>query len=550
MRAGIWKLRAQPEPACGIRARKFTIAERNPSGAGGEIGIHASFRNLSRKRWRFESSPAHMFQNLLDQLSKQFISFFSSGTIYISDGLDVFLVAILIYAILLLLKQTRSFLILFGLFILGIIFLIAKLLNLYLTSLALQSIFSVIFIVIIVVFQTEIRRLFELIALFSTRQIKRQALPQPTSYVNELVQATATLSHEKNGALIILSGRDDLNRFLEGGTLADCVISEELIDSIFDPHSSGHDGAMIISKSRIMNFGTHLPLSTNFKEIGKHGTRHSAALGISELTDCLAIVVSEETGSISIAREGKLKKLTGADELSGVLSRFLKLAQPGSATSLFRQVLQKDQRLKLLSIALAILLWVTFAFRAETVTKDFVVPVAFSKLSESTLIEDYSPREINIKIEGRGDSSFSDLDPASLKVELDSLDIKDGLNTFTITDSNIRLPLKFTVSSIQPQSIFVSAKKYRSVALPIKVALAGAPAKNFQVTDITASPSTVEIWLPEKDFQPVEIITQPVKITASKVSVLGEYELILPPGAKLKKASEFQVSVAVTIESN
>ena len=101
-----------------------------------------------------------------------FKNFFSTGTVYISDALDVILVAILIYAILLLLKRTRSFLILFGEFILVIVYISARFLNLYLTTVALQSLLSVLFIVIIVVFQNEIRRFFELIALFSTRQIK------------------------------------------------------------------------------------------------------------------------------------------------------------------------------------------------------------------------------------------------------------------------------------------------------------------------------------------------------------------------------------------
>lgn len=473
-----------------------------------------------------------------------FKNFFSTGTIYISDALDVILVAILIYAILLLLKRTRSFLILFGVFILGVIYVGAKFLNLYLTTVALQSLFSVLFIVIIVVFQNEIRRFFELIAHFSTRQINLNKHINQNTHITELVQAIASMSHDKMGGLIVLPGRDEVDRFLEGGVLADSVISEELITSLFDPHTPGHDGAMIISKNRIRNFGTHLPLSNNFKEIGKHGTRHSAALGISEQTDCLAIVVSEESGNISVAKEGKLKKVT-SEELTQIVNKFI---NPKNNKSFgWKQIISDHPILKLISITLAVLLWITFAFRAETVQKDFTVPVSFANLPDGILIEDFSPQDLKITLEGRGESSFDQIDSSDLKVNLDTKYLKTGLNTLQILPANIIRPTKLSLQSFQPQAIYVSAKKYRLLSLPVTAQTTGNPQRGYQVSGIVIEPSFVEVWIPEQDIAPQSLSPKPISVSQANQNVLGEYELIIPSNLKLKKQDDILVNVAISV---
>ena len=138
--------------------------------------------------------------------------------------------------------------------------------------------------------------------------------------------------------------------------MLDGVISEDVMLSIFDPTSPGHDGAMILNKNRIEKFGVHLPLSNNFREIGKHGTRHSAALGIAERSDALALVVSEESGMMSLAQNGSLKEVKSLEELELRLNKFLREKLPDDYANSFTDIIRYNMREKIAALAIAILL--------------------------------------------------------------------------------------------------------------------------------------------------------------------------------------------------
>lgn len=242
----------------------------------------------------------------------------------------------------------------------------AKYFNLYLTLLTLRYFAGVSIILFVVIFQTEIRKYFEFLGLAGTRQIKVGPLASRSPSITEIIQSCVKMARTKIGALIIIQGKDTLDPFIEGGVQLDGVISEEILLSIFDPTSEGHDGALIVSNNRVSKFGVHLPLSTNFKEIGKRGTRHGAALGLSENTDALCIVVSEERGKISLCKEGKLKTLEDPSNFEKELEKFIKAKFPNdsapnefSITKFFKHNLV----LKAGSIAVAIILWFFTAYR-------------------------------------------------------------------------------------------------------------------------------------------------------------------------------------------
>ncbi len=473
-------------------------------------------------------------------------SFLATGNIYSTDILDIIIVTFFIYVGLLLLKQTKSYLLLVGVLILVGLYILSRLLNLYLTTLALQSVFSVLFIILIVVFQREIRRFLEVVAQISTRQIKVRHQTPATAYAADLVQCIAQFSHEKIGALIVLTGRDNIDRHLAGGVLSDSLISEELLSSIFDPHSEGHDGAAIITKSRLASFGVHLPLSNNFKEVGKHGTRHGAALGISEISDALAIVVSEEKGTISVAREGKLKLLNSVEELTVILNRFVKDNFGTEKPNMIRDFIKKDTRLKLLSLACALLLWATFAFRAETIRRVYTLPITFKSLPENTLIEDYSPKDIKITLESRGEVNFQNLGPDSFSLNLESSQLQNGLNQISITENNIRHPLNLNLVNIDPPRVYLSVKKYRPENVPVKITLVGQLAKGYSAS-ADSDPQEVNLWVLEGTSTPKEISTPPIDISGATADIIRELELVLPPGVKSPSGEQVRVTVAITI---
>jgi diadenylate cyclase len=279
------------------------------------------------------------------------------GTIFITDILDILIIALLIYSLLLVLRRARYLMMFLGLVIAAGLYLLAKLLNLTLTLHLIQYFGGVALIVLVIIFQSEIRKYFEFLGLIGSRQIKVGFGAAISPAIAEIVQSCVMMSQKKIGALIVIQGRDTIDTYTPGGTDLDGVISEEILMSIFDPHSLGHDGAVIITNNRIQKFAAHLPLSSNFREIGKHGTRHSAALGLTESTDALCIVVSEEQGSISICRNGRLKPLDNYSDLEKELERYISAKFNNKSDNIIFQALSRNFWLKLASFITAAGIW-------------------------------------------------------------------------------------------------------------------------------------------------------------------------------------------------
>ena len=465
---------------------------------------------------------------------------------YLADFFDVIIVTLLLYSAVLLFKQTRSLPALIGIGMLVMLYIVAQIFSLYLTSLALQSFFAVFLVVLVVIFQEELRRFFEFIAAWSTRNHVIKSIIPGSSGMSELLQAIARLAHEKKGALVILSGQEIIERHLEGGKTLDGLISEELILSIFDPTSPGHDGAMIIEKNRIVEFGAHLPLSTNFKEIGKHGTRHSAAVGIAECSDALAIVVSEEQGTISIAQAGKLKTLKNVEELELALNRFLKEKFPEETYHWFESVLKKNSFEKIVSLVIAIVLWFLVAFPAETVQRDFIFSTSFRNLPENLVVESIEPKEVTVALAGRGERAFDRIDINTLEIAIDGNLIGPGTNNIALNETMVVRPLNLSIVKINPPTLQLRVKKYRIVDLPVAVTLRGKPAKGYVANPIV-SPKTISLLIPESETAPQSIATEAVDITGFTQTQTFSPKLIIPPHFRLKKQTDSVVSVIVEI---
>ena len=164
------------------------------------------------------------------------------------------------------------------------------------------------------------------------------------------------MAAKKIGALIVLPGELPLEGIVEGGFVLEGRVSLPLILSIFDPTSPGHDGAMIIDNNRVKKFGVHLPLADNFSGFEKTGTRHRAAVGITQRTDALVIVVSEERGEISVASRGELKKIDNIHLLEEQISKFISVAQEPEFSHFWRVFLARNWWLKVLALFLALVL--------------------------------------------------------------------------------------------------------------------------------------------------------------------------------------------------
>jgi uncharacterized protein (TIGR00159 family) len=467
---------------------------------------------------------------------------------YVADFFDVLIIALLIYTAILLFRQTRSFLILAGIAIVIGIYVVAQIFNLYLTVLVLQSFFGVFLVVLVVVFQDELRRFFELVAVFGTRERKVQPLIASSPAMDEIIQAVAHMAHEKIGALIVVHGRENIDRLVEGGVTLDGVISEEVIVSIFDPTSSGHDGAMVINRNRVETFGGHLPLSNNFKEIGKHGTRHSAALGLAERSDALAIAVSEEQGTISIARDGRLRIVENIDQLTLELDAFLQEKFFEGSRGFVRNIVQKNLAQKIFSLVAALVIWFLVAFQAGTVQRDFALPVTYRNLPDAYIVEDSLPKTITVTLEGRGQNAFDRVDASSLELAIDASTVKQGSNAIRITGDLVKRPLSLSVVNMDPSVIRLDVEKFSTQSVPIRVRTTGSPASGYKIMGATVMPSSATLLVPEGMRAPDTILTEPISINGVQESFMANPHIIVPQGMRLKKEDDGTVVVSFAIE--
>lgn len=238
----------------------------------------------------------------------------------LKDLLDITAVSIVLYWILLLIRGTRAIQMVFGLVVLGGGFFLARAAELTTFGWILENFLGSIVIVIVILFQDEIRRA---LALVGSNPLTGSNPGEQRHLIEELVKTAGALSSKRIGALIVIERNTGLKNYIAKGTAIEGAVSKDLLLSIFMPFSPIHDGAVIISGGRIAAAQCFLPLTVNPRLEKVLGTRHRAALGLTEETDALVIILSEETGKISTACEGKLYSRLEVDELRRMLERML-----------------------------------------------------------------------------------------------------------------------------------------------------------------------------------------------------------------------------------
>jgi len=249
-------------------------------------------------------------------------------TLHWRDALDILLVAAIVYRVLTMFRGTRAVQMIGGLAALVLVWFVARTLSLRTLQWILDSVWSFWVIALVVLFQPELRRTLAWVG--QGRALQRvfgASRAERAQVVGDITGAAETLAARRIGALIVLERTTGLRQYAELGVPLDAIVSADLLASLFVPSSPLHDGAAFVHGTRIVTAGCFLPLSRNLTVARALGTRHRAALGISEETDAVAVVVSEETGRISIAVDGRLdtmpdpptlerrlKELIGADE--------------------------------------------------------------------------------------------------------------------------------------------------------------------------------------------------------------------------------------------
>jgi len=466
-------------------------------------------------------------------------------TIRLADLFDMALISIMIYVVLIWFKATASRFVLLGIVILGLIYVGARFFHMYLSAVVLQGFFSILLIALVVIFQEELRRFFERISIWGALYRRNEVfLGYPE--IQSLTAALSKLARKRIGALVVIKGKDPLDRHLEAGFKLGGHISDALLESIFDPHSIGHDGAVIVEQGRITRFGCHLPLSIDMRKIGNLGTRHSAALGLAERSDALCIAVSEERGTISLAREEKLVELDDPSDLQAELEQFYLEKFPKVDRRTWRVWVRENSREKGLAVLLSCVLWFVFVFQTGTLSRDFAVPIEYRNLASDWVIEEPKPKEATVTLLGRA-RAFDLLDVTTLKLTLDMSAIVEGVRSYNLSREQVGRLSGLSVVAVEPEEISLSAYRMILADLLVEVNGKGEVPANLELVDIEVSPDKIPVMISQKYFTGSLKVAIDVDLPRILQTITLTQKIDFPPGARFAGDKPPDVKVKVIV---
>lgn len=266
-------------------------------------------------------------QNIADILNR-YLSHINMPSVNIIDVIEIILISFFVYQFMVWIKYTRAYTVLKGLLIIGAFLLIAYIFKMNTILWIVSNLASALITAIVVIFQPELRKVVEqlgqkkimsaILPFDPGKEIKERFTDRT---VNELIRACYDMGEARTGALIVIEQEIRLDEYIRTGITVDAVLSSQLLINIFEHNTPLHDGAVIMRGNRVVSATCYLPLSDNMELSKQLGTRHRAGVGISEVTDSVTIIVSEETGQVSVAQDGRLIRNVTAAELREILEK-------------------------------------------------------------------------------------------------------------------------------------------------------------------------------------------------------------------------------------
>lgn len=265
-----------------------------------------------------------------------------------NDIIDIFIVAVAIYYFMVAIRGTRAVQLVKGILIIVAVYMTSSVLKLYTLNYILSALVQVAMFGVIVIFQPELRTLLEKMGRLKVGHFLGIAVDpfgekaEMESVIENISRAASEMSHTKTGALMVIERSTRLGEYMNSGTMINATVSSELLENLFVPNTPLHDGAVIIHGNKIITAGCVLPLTANTNLASELGTRHRAALGLSETSDAIIIVVSEETGKISIAMNGSLTRNLTEASLKKALTKLL-MVNESTEKDTFKKIFRKSK---------------------------------------------------------------------------------------------------------------------------------------------------------------------------------------------------------------
>ncbi|MBM9606099.1 diadenylate cyclase [Desulfopila inferna] len=402
------------------------------------------------------------------------------------DILDILINSYILFRLYVLFRGTNVIRMVLAICMLWLLKRLAISIGLIVTSWVIQGIIAVAALIIIIVFRNEIAGVFQVRSLrLFFWGVPQRRIQTPVNVITESVEE---LARRKLGALIVLPMKKSLEEFIHGGVLWQGTLSQEMLLSIFWHGSPVHDGAIVIQGNQVMKVGTILPLSKN-KELPSHfGTRHRAAAGLTEQTDALVIVVSEERGEITVFKDQSIINIERVQELSEVLQEYAGTVPDKSGA--------RHQTIELAVAALGCLvfisgIWFSFARGLETLAT-VEVPVEFVNRDQEMKIFSASASSVKLQISGSG-SLIRSVTPDQLNVRLDLANAVPGQNEVPISREGIILPPGISLKQVEPETLVVNLDVPEQKKLHIQPNWTGKLSEYLIMKEASIVPETVEV---------------------------------------------------------
>lgn len=462
----------------------------------------------------------------------------------IQDIADILIMTILVYQLYFWFRKTRALQVVLGLGFLVILYVITKNLGLFMTSWVLQELGTVIFIVIVVVFQGEIRQAlyrFSLLRNFFDRNDEPFALD-----IHGIVSTVFALAERRTGAIIVFERKEKLDDHLLHGVALDSIVSSQLLSSIFEDGAPLHDGAVIIRNSRISEASSHLPLSLSTELPQYLGTRHRAALGLTEKTDALVLVVSEERGEVSYASAGELVIINSQDDLTALLEASVLTANVTIPRFSLKDRMVKNLIPKFVTLLLVLTCWLLINARQGGV-QSVTAQVKFHDLPDNLALKNDLPSELDVQLKVLS-TIFTSTKKLEIAADIDLSKIHEGLNNISVDGKTFQLPLGVSVVKVAPAAIKVYAEKKMSRDLPVHLKRTGSLPKGIRLRSVAIEPGRVKVFGPESSVAHLmQVYTETLNLGGVTKSQVLEVKLISPsPQVQLNTEETVKVKVVVS----
>jgi len=369
------------------------------------------------------------------------------------DLIDILFLTLVAYQLYQWFRETRALRVLIGLVVLGGIYSVAKFWGLFLTTWVFQILWQVLLILLLILFQSEIRQVLEKVSPLRYLRSRRQVFRG--TFAKDMVQVLFELAGEKTGALVVLTRDDNPSNLIHAGQKIMALPDPMLIKSIFNHHGPSHDGAVVISHDCLTHMGCILPLSKKEDLPEQYGTRHRAALGLSELTDAVCLVVSEERSEVTSVVGGKIRLWNQPEPLHEKLKEWLggPAIHVPKIQNFFEDFFIKNWKAKLAAFALVSVAWLALASHQEVkITLD--APIRYVNPPVEMSVSEGSSKMAGLTLSGR-QSRIGAVQDQDVRVHVDLSALSEGRHFIRLTGENVNLPSGVRVDRITPQKIEV-----------------------------------------------------------------------------------------------